>query len=204
METTKPTAKGKKRSSSPTAPRRFVSRITGETLALVLAGGSGARLHNLTRWHAKPAIPFGGKYRTIDFSLSNCVNSDVRRIGILTQYKSHSLINHVQKGWSFLRAEMNEFIELLPAQQRIHDSWYKGTADAIYQNLDIIRLHNPEYVLILAGDHIYKMDYGLLIAQHVEREADMTVCCIETSLAEASEFGVMSIGADERIIGFQE
>ncbi|HMU90634.1 MAG TPA: glucose-1-phosphate adenylyltransferase [Pseudomonadales bacterium] len=204
METTKPTAKGKKRSSSPTAPRRFVSRITGETLALVLAGGSGSRLHNLTRWHAKPAIPFGGKYRTIDFSLSNCVNSDVRRIGILTQYKSHSLINHVQKGWSFLRAEMNEFIELLPAQQRIHDSWYKGTADAIYQNLDIIRLHNPEYVLILAGDHIYKMDYGLLIAQHVEREADMTVCCIETSLAEASEFGVMSIGADERIIGFQE
>jgi len=152
METTKPTAKGKKRSSSPTAPRRFVSRITGETLALVLAGGSGSRLHNLTRWHAKPAIPFGGKYRTIDFSLSNCVNSDVRRIGILTQYKSHSLINHVQKGWSFLRAEMNEFIELLPAQQRIHDSWYKGTADAIYQNLDIIRLHNPEYVLILAGD----------------------------------------------------
>jgi glucose-1-phosphate adenylyltransferase len=204
METTKPTAKGKKRSSSPTAPRRFVSRITGETLALVLAGGSGSRLHNLTRWHAKPAIPFGGKYRTIDFSLSNCVNSDVRRIGILTQYKSHSLINHVQKGWSFLRAEMNEFIELLPAQQRIHDSWYKGTADAIYQNLDIIRLHNPEYVLILAGDHIYKMDYGLLIAQHVERKADMTVCCIETSLAEASEFGVMSIGADERIIGFQE
>lgn len=204
METTKPTAKGKKRSSSPTAPRRFVSRITGETLALVLAGGSGSRLHNLTRWHAKPAIPFGGKYRTIDFSLSNCVNSDVRRIGILTQYKSHSLINHVQKGWSFLRAEMNEFIELLPAQQRIHDSWYKGTADAIYQNLDIIRLHNPEYVLILAGDHIYKMDYGLLIAQHVERGADMTVCCIETSLAEASEFGVMSIDADERIIGFQE
>lgn len=204
METTKPTTKGSKHRSSPTAPRRFVSRITGETLALVLAGGSGSRLHNLTRWHAKPAIPFGGKYRTIDFSLSNCVNSDVRRIGVLTQYKSHSLINHVQKGWSFLRAEMDEFIELLPAQQRIHDSWYKGTADAVHQNLDIIRLHNPKYVLILAGDHIYKMDYGMLIAQHVEREADMTVCCIETSLTEAREFGVMSIDADERIVGFQE
>lgn len=204
MAPTKSTTKDSKSKVSATAPRRFVSRITRETLALVLAGGSGSRLRDLTRWHAKPAIPFGGKYRTIDFSLSNCVNSDVRRIGVLTQYKSHSLINHVQKGWSFLRAEMDEFIELLPAQQRIHDSWYQGTADAVFQNLDIIRLHNPKYVLILAGDHIYKMDYGVLIAHHVERQADMTVCCIETTLAEAREFGVMSVNAEDRVIGFQE
>ncbi len=204
MEPTKSTIKDSKRKVSATTPRRFVSRITRDTLALVLAGGSGSRLRDLTRWHAKPAIPFGGKYRTIDFSLSNCVNSDVRRIGVLTQYKSHSLINHVQKGWSFLRAEMDEFIELLPAQQRIHDSWYQGTADAVFQNLDIIRLHNPKYVLILAGDHIYKMDYGVLTAHHVERQADMTVCCIETTLAEAREFGVMSVNAEDRVIGFQE
>ena len=157
---------------------RFVSLLTKETLALVLAGGRGSRLGRLTLWRAKPATPFGGKFRIIDFPLSNCMNSGIRRIGVLTQYKAHSLIRHVQKGWNFLRGEFNEFVELLPAQQRITTSWYQGTADAVYQNLDIIRAHGPEYVLILAGDHIYKMDYGPMLAYHVENGADMTVGCL--------------------------
>src|SRR5262245_52285417 len=137
---------------------RFVSRLTRDTLALILAGGQGTRLKQLTSWRAKPAVPFGGKFRIIDFPLSNCINSGIRRIGVLTQYKSHSLIRHSQKGWGFLRGEFGEFVELLPAQQRIETSWYKGTADAIYQNLDIIRHHAPNFVLVLAGDHVYKMD----------------------------------------------
>ncbi|MCB1842714.1 MAG: NTP transferase domain-containing protein, partial [Halioglobus sp.] len=136
---------------------RFVSRLTRDTLALVMAGGRGTRLQQLTQWRAKPSVPFGGKFRIIDFPLSNCVNSGIRKVGILTQYKAHSLIQHVQRGWGFMRGELGEFIELLPAQQRTEDSWYAGTADAVYQNIDIIRSHNPEYVLILAGDHIYKM-----------------------------------------------
>ncbi|MEE9343487.1 MAG: sugar phosphate nucleotidyltransferase, partial [Gammaproteobacteria bacterium] len=151
-----------------TRSTRFVSRLTRDTLALVLAGGRGSRLKQLTLWRTKPAVPFGGKFRIIDFPLSNCINSGIRRIGLLTQYKAHSLIQHIQRGWGFLSGEFGEFIELLPAQQRIESSWYMGTADAIYQNIDIIRLHNPEYVLILAGDHIYKMDYGPMLAQHVE------------------------------------
>ena len=133
---------------------RYVSRLTRDTLALVLAGGRGSRLRQLTLWRAKPAVPFGGKFRIIDFPLSNCLNSGIRRVGVLTQYKAHSLIQHIQRGWSFLRGEFGEFVELLPAQQRIESSWYAGTADAVYQNLDIIRAHAPEYVLILAGDHI--------------------------------------------------
>jgi glucose-1-phosphate adenylyltransferase len=135
---------------------RYVSRLTRDTLALILAGGRGSRLRQLTLWRAKPAVPFGGKFRIIDFPLSNCLNSGIRMIGVLTQYKAHSLIQHIQQGWSFLRGEFKEFIELLPAQQRIEDSWYSGTADAVYQNLDIIRTHKPEYVLILAGDHVKK------------------------------------------------
>ena len=153
---------------------RFVSRLTRSTLALILAGGRGSRLRQLTLWRAKPAVPFGGKFRIIDFPLSNCLNSGIRMIGVLTQYKAHSLIQHIQQGWSFLRGEFKEFVEILPAQQRIQDSWYAGTADAIYQNLDIIRTHKPEYVLVLAGDHVYKMDYGTMIARHVESGADMT------------------------------
>src|SRR5688500_10177390 len=136
---------------------RFVSRLTRDTLALILAGGRGTRLKDLTLWRAKPAVPFGGKFRIIDFTLSNCINSGIRRIGVLTQYKAHSLIRHIQKGWGFLRGEFNEFVDLLPAQQRITTSWYAGTADAVYQNLDIIRSHRPSHVLILAGDHVYKM-----------------------------------------------
>lgn len=183
---------------------RFVSRLTRDTLALILAGGRGSRLKQMTMWRAKPAVPFGGKFRIIDFPLSNCMNSGIRRIGVLTQYKAHSLIQHIQRGWGFLRGEFGEFVELLPAQQRIQSSWYAGTADAIYQNLDIIRAHNPEYVLILAGDHIYKMDYGPMIAQHVEDAADMTVGCLEVDLVAASAFGVMTADEDGRVREFNE
>ncbi len=183
---------------------RFVSRLTSNTLALVLAGGRGSRLKQLTMWRAKPAVPFAGKFRIIDFPLSNCINSGIRRIGVLTQYKAHSLIRHIRQGWGSLRGDFGEFVELLPAQQRIEASWYAGTADAVYQNLDIIRRHNPDYVLILAGDHIYKMDYGPMLALHVEREADITVGCIEVPLAEASAFGVMGIDDDSRIVSFEE
>lgn len=183
---------------------RFVSRLTRDTLALILAGGRGSRLKHMTLWRAKPAVPFGGKFRIIDFVLSNCMNSGIRRIGVLTQYKAHSLIQHIQKGWGFLHGEFGEFIELLPAQQRIETSWYAGTADAVYQNLDIIRNHNPSYVLILAGDHIYKMDYGPMIAHHVGHGADMTVGCIEVPLERATAFGVMSVDNDGRVRKFME
>ncbi len=183
---------------------RFVSRLTRNTLALILAGGRGSRLKNLTMWRSKPAVPFGGKFRIIDFPLSNCINSGIRRIGILTQYKAHSLILHVQRGWGFLRGEFNEFVELLPAQQRIESTWYAGTADAVYQNLDILRNHDPDYILILAGDHIYQMDYGAMIAHHVESKADMTVGCLEVDLETAKGFGVMSVDAEQRVRQFVE
>ncbi len=184
---------------------RFVSRLTRGTLALVLAGGRGSRLRQMTLWRAKPATPFGGKYRIIDFPLSNCINSGIRRICILTQYKAHSLIQHIQRGWGFLRGEFGEFVELLPAQQRLEGaSWYKGTADAVYQNLDIIRNHAPEFVLILAGDHIYKMDYGPMVAHHVESRADVTVGSIEVPCERAREFGVLTVNEQNEVIGFVE
>ncbi|HFQ13850.1 MAG TPA: glucose-1-phosphate adenylyltransferase [Gammaproteobacteria bacterium] len=183
---------------------RFVSRLTRDTLALIMAGGRGSRLKNLTQWRAKPAVPFGGKFRIIDFPLSNCINSGIRRIGVLTQYKAHSLLTHIQQAWGHLRGEFGEFVELLPAQQRIAASWYAGTADAIYQNLDIIRSHQPKYVLILAGDHIYKMDYGEMLAFHVENEADITIGCIEVSIEEARAFGVMGVDEHSRIQSFTE
>ena len=174
-------------------------------VALVLAGGRGSRLMSLTDLRAKPAGHFGGKFRIIDFALSNCLNSGVRRMGVITQYKSHSLLRHLQRGWSFLRNEFNEFIDLLPAQQRMDDeSWYLGTADAVYQNLDILRAHKPEYILVLAGDHIYKMDYSQLIADHVAQGKACTVGCIEVPLAEASAFGVMAIDDQRRIVSFAE
>jgi len=180
-------------------------QLAKRTIALVLAGGRGSRLKALTDRRAKPAVYFGGKFRIIDFALSNCLNSGVRRISVLTQYKSHSLLRHLQRGWSFLRNEFNEFIDLLPAQQRINeDSWYLGTADAVYQNLDILRAHNPGYILILAGDHIYKMDYAALIADHVAQGQACTVACIEVPVQEASGFGVMHIDQDRRIIDFIE
>jgi glucose-1-phosphate adenylyltransferase len=184
--------------------QRYDRRLTRSTLALILAGGRGSRLRQLTLWRAKPAVPFGGKFRIIDFPLSNCLNSGIRMIGVLTQYKAHSLIQHLQNGWSFLRGEFKEFIELLPAQQRIQDSWYSGTADAVYQNLDIIRTHKPDYVMILAGDHVYKMDYGPMIARHVDSGADMTVGCIEVPLEDAKAFGVISVDTDGRVTEFQE
>jgi len=183
---------------------RFVSRITRSTLALIMAGGRGSRLKDLTRWRAKPAVPFGGKFRIIDFPLSNCINSGIRRIGVLTQYKAHSLIRHIRQGWGMFRGEFGEFVELLPAQQRIETSWYAGTADAVFQNLDIIRTHDPEYVLILAGDHIYKMDYGAMLAYHVEKHADVTVGCIEVPLQQASAFGVIGVDSSHHIHTFTE
>ena len=183
---------------------RFISNLTRNTLALIMAGGRGERLKHLTTWRAKPAVPFGGKFRIIDFPLSNCINSGIRRIGVLTQYKAHSLILHIQKGWGHFRGEFGEFVELLPAQQRVKASWYAGTADSIYQNLDIIRSHAPEYVLILAGDHVYKMDYGEMLASHVESEADVTVGCIEVPIEQASAFGVMGVDNNLRINSFAE
>ncbi|OIQ79885.1 glucose-1-phosphate adenylyltransferase [mine drainage metagenome] len=183
---------------------RFVSALTKNTVALILSGGRGSRLKDLTNWRAKPAVPFGGKFRIIDFPLSNCMNSGIRRIGVVTQYKAHSLIQHIQRGWGFLRGEFNEFVELLPAQQRVQEEWYKGTADAVFQNLDILRNMGPEYILVLAGDHIYKMDYGQMLAAHVRNKADMTVACLNVPVEEARAFGVMGVDDHDRIITFKE
>lgn len=185
---------------------RFVSLLTRHTLALVLAGGRGSRLYELTDWRAKPGVPFGGKFRIIDFPLSNCINSGIRRIGVLTQYKAHSLIRHLVRGWSHFQGELDEFVEILPASQRGgSDEWYQGTADAVYQNIDIMRTHKAKYVLILSGDHIYKMDYGDMLIQHVEQEADMTISCLEVPVEEAAgAYGVMTVDETGRIIGFNE
>ncbi len=184
---------------------RHVSRLTRDTMALILAGGRGSRLYELTDWRAKPALYFGGKYRIIDFPLSNCINSGIRRIGVLTQYKAHSLIQHLVHGWSWFRSSKREFVEILPASQRVGGEWYRGTADAVYQNLDIIRTHAPKHVLILSGDHIYKMDYGPFLALHAEKQADMTVSCVEVPIEEAAgQFGVMTVDKDGRVISFDE
>ncbi len=183
---------------------RYISRLTQQTLALVLAGGKGNRLRPLTAWRSEPALPFGGKFRIIDFPLSNCLNSGIRRIGVLTQYKSYSLITHIQQGWGFLRGESGEFVELLPAQQRVNQSaWYRGTADAVYQNIDIIRNHKPEYVVILAGDQIYKMDLGLMLAYHVDRKADVTLACTTMPTQEACHSEVIVANYEGRVIRFQ-
>ena len=179
-------------------------QLTRSTVAMILAGGRGSRLGALTDWRAKPAVPFGGKFRIVDFALSNCVNSGVRRIGILTQYKAQSLIRHVQNGWGFLDGRLGEFVELMPAQQRVWTEWYRGTADAVFQNLDILRRHEPKYVLVLAGDHVYKMDYAKMLAEHVRRGADMTVACVDVPLEQASAFGVMGVDAALRVNAFHE
>lgn len=182
-----------------------LNRALKGTLALVLAGGRGSRLRNLTDDEAKPAVPFGGKFRIVDFPLSNCVNSGIRRIAVPTQYKAHTLIQHIQRGWSFFRSEVNEFVEVWPAQQRTKDeSWYRGTADAVYQNLDLMRQHNPEYVLILAGDHVYRQDYSKMLAHHITKGADVTVSCVEVPLKQASAFGVVGVDAEDTIVDFLE
>jgi glucose-1-phosphate adenylyltransferase len=175
-----------------------------EVLTLILAGGKGTRLEPLTRDRAKPAVPFGGLYRIIDFTLSNCINSNLRRTLVLTQYKARSLDRHISAGWGFLSRELGEFIEVLPPQQRIDEHWYKGTADAIYQNIYSIEKEDPQNVLILAGDHIYKMDYGDMIRAHFDKKADLTIGCIPVSLRDACHFGVMQADADNRLIKFQE
>ena len=184
---------------------RYVSRLTRDTVALILAGGQGSRLHELTTWRAKPALHFGGKFRIIDFPLSNCINSGIRRIGVLTQYKAHSLIRHLVQAWTRFQNTDREFVDILPASQRVGGEWYRGTADAVYQNLDIIRAHAPSYVLVLSGDHIYKMDYGPFLAYHADKDADMTISCIECPIEEAAgQFGVMTVDEEGRIIGFDE
>ena len=184
---------------------RFIGHLTRNTIALILAGGRGSRLMQMTDWRAKPAVPFGGKFRIIDFPLSNCMNSGIRKIGVLTQYKADSLIRHIQQGWGFLRGEFGEYVDLMPAQQRLEcGSWYEGTADAIYQNMDILRSRNPEYILVLAGDHIYKMDYAAMLADHLAQNADLTIGCLEVSLEEATAFGVMDVDDKRRVKAFVE
>ena len=174
-------------------------------VALVLAGGRGSRLKSLTDDRAKPAVYFGGKFRIVDFALSNCLNSGIRRIGVITQYKSHSLLRHLQRGWAFLRAEMNEFVDLLPAQQRVdEESWYRGTADAVYQNQDILAAYGADYIVVLAGDHVYKMNYAIMLADHVAMGRDCTVGCIEVDREEAKAFGVMAIDERRNITSFVE
>ena len=196
---------GRQSSARPLPDSSTMAQLARQTLAVVLAGGRGSRLGPLTDGRAKPAVPFGGKFRIIDFALSNCLNSGIRRIGIATQYQSHGLIHHVQRGWSFLDGRFNEFIELLPAQQGENSDWYSGTADAIFQNLHPIQRHAPKLVLVLAGDHIYKMDYARMLYEHVERGADMSVGCVEVPVEEAAlQLGVMEVDADFRVIGFEE
>ncbi len=184
---------------------RYISNLTKETYALILAGGRGSRLHELTSWRAKPALYFGGKFRIIDFPLSNCINSGIRNVGVITQYKSHSLIRHLVRGWGHFKKELGESIEILPASQRYSDNWYEGTADAVFQNIDIIRNELPKYVMILSGDHIYRMDYGAMIAAHAESGAQMTVSCMPVAVEEAANaFGVLSVDKNMRILGFEE
>src|SRR5579863_8400081 len=184
---------------------RVQQRLARRALALVLAGGRGSRLRQLTDRRAKPAVFFGGKFRIIDFPMSNCINSGIRRIGVLTQYKAHSLLRHLQMGWSFLRPEMNEFLDLLPAQQRLDEAtWYRGTADAVFQNFDILRAARPEFFMVRAGDHIYKMDYSNMLADLHAKGADCIVACVEVPIEEASNFGVMAVDEAMRIVDFLE
>jgi glucose-1-phosphate adenylyltransferase len=181
-----------------------VSRLTGGTLAVIMAGGRGERLKDLTAHRAKPATPFGGKFRIVDFVLSNCVNSGIRQISILTQYKAQSLIQHVQRGWSYLRGEFGEFVEVIPAQQQMGPSWYMGTSDAVHQNMELFLAHRPKHVLVLAGDHIYKMDYGPMIAYHVEKGADITVGVVEVPAPDSIHFGVLTATEWNRVTKFSE
>ncbi|HEU0223545.1 MAG TPA: glucose-1-phosphate adenylyltransferase, partial [Paracoccaceae bacterium] len=186
-------------------PVKHTGTLTRQAMAFVLAGGRGSRLMELTDRRAKPAVFFGGKSRIIDFALSNAVNSGIRRICVATQYKAHSLIRHLQRGWNFFRAERNEMLDILPASQRVDErQWYLGTADAVTQNIDIIESYGPDFIVILAGDHIYKMDYGVMLEQHVASRAGVTVGCIEVPRPEATGFGVMAVDEDQRVTAFVE
>ncbi len=185
--------------------QRDLNTSLKNTLALVLAGGRGSRLMDLTDAVAKPAIHFAGKFRIIDFPLSNCIHSGIRKVAVPTQYRSHHLIQHVQRGWGFLKSELQEFIEIWPAQQQTADeSWYRGTADAVYQNMDLLKEINPTYILVLAGDHVYKQDYSKMLAQHIERRAEATVACVEVPIGLASSFGVVKVDENEQIVEFME
>lgn len=184
---------------------RYVSQLTRDSLALILAGGKGSRLHELTGNQAKPALHFGGKFRVIDFPLSNCINSGIKKIGVVTQYKAYSLIRHLVQGWGHLNRDLGEFVELLPASQQRSTNWYQGTADSLYQNIDFIRENAPKYIVVLAGDHVYKMDYGDMLAHHAQSDADMTISCLELPIEEAANnFGVMQVDSNNQIIGFEE
>lgn len=188
-----------------TTDRRFVSQLTRNTFALILEGERASSLHELTDWRSKPALAFGGKFRIIDFVLSNCVNSGVRRVGVATQYRAQSLIRHLQLGWSFLDGRLGEFIEIMPAQQQVHESqWYRGSADAVFQNLREIRRASPDYVLVLSGDHIYRMDYGRLLVAHVEKKADVTLACMEMPAQPGSRLAVLGVDEDQRVMTLEE
>jgi glucose-1-phosphate adenylyltransferase len=187
-----------------TSDPRLTALAVKNTVAMVLAGGRGTRLKQLTDWRAKPSVSFGGKFRIIDFTLSNCINSGIRRVNVCTQYKAHSLIRHIQRGWNFLDTRFDEYIEVLPAQQRIGDDWYQGTADAVYQNLDILHRQDPKLVLVLAGDHVYKMDYRIMIEEHLASGAQVTVACNPMPVEEASAFGVMRVDSHGQVTAFHE
>jgi glucose-1-phosphate adenylyltransferase len=190
--------------SGPMAQREVFHHLTQRAYALVLAGGRGSRLMQLTDWRAKPAVPFAGKLKIIDFALSNCVNSGIRRIAVLTQYKAQSLIRHIERGWGFLASSLGEFVDVVPAQQRLGDTWYSGTANAVYQNLDILREADPLYVFVLGGDHVYKMDYARMLEEHVARGAMVTLAYIDVPLRDACQFGVIGLDADAQITSFEE
>lgn len=178
--------------------------ITQHTYTLVLAGGRGSRLHQLTDHRAKPAVHFAGTMRIIDFALGNCVNSGLRRIAVLTQYKAQSLIRHIERSWGFLEASLGEYVDIVPAQQRLDQTWYSGTANAVFQNMDMLREARPRYVVVLGGDHVYKMDYGVMLGEHAERGAKVSVACLEVPVAEATDFGVMTVNSEEHVIAFDE
>jgi len=185
-------------------PHEHRHHLTQHAYAVVLAGGRGSRLHELTDWRAKPAVPFAGQLKIIDFALSNCVNSGLRRIGVLTQYKAQSLIRHIERGWGFLAATLGEYVDIVPAQQQHGARWYSGTANAVWQNVDVLLETRPRHVLVLGGDHVYKMDYAAMLQEHVERGASVSVACIEVPLEEASALGVLVVGADNRVNAFEE
>src|SRR5207247_2625761 len=181
-----------------------MAALIDDTLVIVLAGGAGERLYPLTKERAKPAVYFGGPYRIIDFALSNSINSGLRRIFIATQYKSLSLNRHIRMGWSIVSEELGEFVEILPPQKRVGEQWYQGTADAVYQNLYSIMRENPRHLIVLSGDHVYKMDYARMLRFHEERRAAVTLAAIEVPVAEGNRFGIVAIDEDERVVGFQE